>query len=525
MASRKDQLNAYTFARRRMLAAFTHSVSGGSEESAPRPLRGIVPGLVTGVVVLAVFGAWGMFRPTAPKGWDAPYEKVIVADRSTTRYVVLRTGGRPRLHPVLNMASAKLLLKDGADQVLTVDEEILDTGIRRGVTVGIPYAPDRLPDKGEAAARKRWMVCESGGRGGGARKAAFVLAERETRRAEGPEKLHGGELLHVQGPDGARHVVDATGTAYRIDGVEREAAALSALLRAVVGSDRKPQRVSAEWLETLHRGDSLAFPRIEGTPGRPAGAPGLLDRNADRVGMVLVARDGGRDRHYVVLPGRVAPVSDFVAAVLLADRRLFPVGQAGSAHRTGLGALQPGEPFAAGHRWPTAAPYVVNDPSGGGEARDTVCNVLMGVDRDSGRTTLRTWAGDGFPAPLAAGSTGSTGAYVTPGSGQVYQQFQGGATDVGPVFLVTDTGLRYVLQANGDSTGDSTGVDAATGRPGEGGRSRQRQAELRAQRLLGYAEVRPAPVPAAWSAFLPLGPRLSTADARQPWHAGGGGAR
>ncbi|NYV75781.1 type VII secretion protein EccB [Streptomyces sp. UH6] len=508
MASRRDQLNAYTFAKRRMLASFTHSASGGSEESAPRPLRGILPGMITGVVVMAVFGAWGMFKPTAPKDWDRPYEKVIVADKSTTRYVVLKTGGKTQLHPVLNMASAKLLLKDGKGDVITVDEKILDTQIQHGVTVGIPYAPDRLPDAGEAAAEKRWVVCERAGEGGAVQKAAFVFAAREMKRVEGSQRLSGGQLLYVQGPDDARYVVDATGTGYRIDAVEKKEPELSAMLRAVVGSDREPQRVSREWLETLHKGDPLAFPEIDGPPGRPADAPGQLDQEANRVGMVLTARDGDRDRYYVVLPGRVAPVSDFVANLLLADSALVSVGQDGNALEVSPGALQPGEPFAADQKWPTADPSAVNDPSGAGKARDTVCNVLMGVDRDSGRTTLRTWAGDTFPAVLA---TGSTSAYVTPGSGQVYQQFQGSATDVGPVFLVTDTGLRYVLQSNGDRTGE----DSEIGRSKED-REKQQQAEQEAQKLLGYADVAPTPVPAPWSAYLPTGPRLSTADARQP---------
>jgi type VII secretion protein EccB len=508
MASRRDQLNAYTFAKRRMLASFTHSTGGGSEESAPRPLRGILPGIITGVVVMAVFGAWGMFKPTAPKGWDTPYDKVIVADKSTTRYVVLKTGRTVQLHPVLNMASAKLLLKDGKGAVITVDEKILDTEIQHGVTVGIPYAPDRLPDATEAAAKKHWVVCERAGQGGSVQKAAFVFAEREKEKTEGPQRLHGGQLLYVQGPDKARYVVDAGGTAYRIDEVEKKETELFNLIRAVVGSERRPQSVSRDWLETLHHGDPLSFPDIEGTPGEPANAPGQLDQDANRVGMVLKARDGDRDRHYVVLPGRVTPVSDFVATLLLANSQLVPTGQAGDALEVSPGALQPSGTFGDDRTWPTATPLAVNDPSGVGKARDTVCNVLMGVDGGSGRTQLRTWAGTAFPAPLA---TGSTSAYVTPGSGQVYQQYQGSATDVGPVFLVTDTGLRYVLQSNGDSIGE----DAEIGRSGED-RQAQQQNELQAQKLLGYADVKPTPVPEAWSAYLPTGPRLSTADARQP---------
>ena len=71
---------------------------------------------------------------------------MIIASESTTRYVVLKTDGKSQLHPVLNMASAKLLLDAGKGEVVNVDESVLDNGkIPHGATIGIPYAPDRLP--------------------------------------------------------------------------------------------------------------------------------------------------------------------------------------------------------------------------------------------------------------------------------------------------------------------------------------------------------------------------------------------
>ncbi|SES07666.1 type VII secretion protein EccB [Streptomyces sp. yr375] len=505
MASRRDQLNAYTFAKRRMLAAFLQPSPDGSEEGAPRPLRAILPGIVVGVIVMAVFGAWGMFKPTAPKGWDLPNAKVIVASKSTTRYVVLRTGKEVQLHPVLNMASAKLLLDEGQGDVVTVSESVLDSGkIPHGVTVGIPYAPDRLPSASEAGTGKRWAVCERPSAGGGdsVQKAALVLAAREKKATDGAERLHGGQLLYVADPDGKRYVVDANGTAYPIGKSDE------LLLRAVVGSGRQPQRVSAEWLATLHRGDPIAFPDVPGQPGAPADAPGQLDESADRVGMVLKAFDNKKEQYYVVLSGRVAPVSAFVAQLLLFSKDLAPLGQAGHARETGPGAIVPGEAFGTGQRWPAGDPVPVNEASSAAGSRSTICTVLRGVNAESGATTLSTWAGTEFPAQLP---TGSSSAYVTPGSGQLYRQFQGEETKAGPVFLVTDTGLRYVLQSNGDSATADAGIGTTAKK-----REQLQQEAQQAQTLLGYKDVHPAPIPAAWSEFLPTGPRLSTAAARQP---------
>ena len=505
MASRRDQLNAYTFAKRRMLAAFLQSSPDGSEEGAPRPLRSVLPSVVVGVVIMAVFGAWGMFKPTAPKGWDTPNAKVIIASKSTTRYVVLKTDGEVQLHPVLNMASAKLLLEAGQGDVVTVAESVLDSGkIPHGVTIGIPYAPDRLPSASEAGKAKRWAVCERPSAGGGdsVQKAALVLSSRDMKRTDGKGRLSGGQLLYVADPDGKRYVVDASGRAYPIDKSDE------LLLRAVVGSGRQPQRVSAEWLATLHQGDALTFPEITGRPGDPAHAPGQLDDATDKVGMVLKAFDNNSEQYYVVLPDRVAPVSAFVAQLLLFSEELAPLGQAGHAREVSPGAIVPGKAFGTEHRWPTEDPVPVNEASATKDSRSTVCNVLRGVDAASGATTLSTWVGTDFPAPLP---TGSSSAYVTPGSGQLYRQFQGEETKAGPVFLVTDTGLRYVLQSNGDSATADAGIGTTAEQ-----RKKQQQEAQQAQTLLGYKDVDPAPIPAAWSEFLPTGPRLSTAAARQP---------
>ncbi|WP_432105266.1 type VII secretion protein EccB [Streptomyces sp. bgisy091] len=507
MASRRDELNAYTFAKRRLVAQFLQPHPSGSEEGAPRPLRAVVPGVIVGAVTLAVFGAWGMFKPVAPQKWDTPYENVIIASKSTTRYVVLKTDGKTQLHPVLNMSSAKLLLAPDKGTVVKVDESVLDNGkIPHGATLGIPYAPDRLPDGTEAGSAKRWAVCERPGEGGRAiQKAAFVFAEREKGRTEGASRLRGGELMYVEGPgpDRTRYIIDADGKAYSLEKSEL-------LQRTLVGHGRAPQRVSADWLDTLHTGDPVTFPAIEGTPGSDAGVPGELRPQDNRVGMVLAATSGTTTQHYVVLPGRVAPVSDFVAKLLLSSRSLVGLDQDGKAEQVSAGAFEPGEAFGQERDWPTNEPTPVNSASTADGSRNTVCNVLRGVSGKSGSATLSTWAGKAFPATLP---TGSSSAYVTPGSGQLFRQFKGSSPESGPLFLVTDTGLRYAMQSNGDSAQDDSGI-------GESGtaeeREQRRQEAQQAQNRLGYKDVDPAPVPAAWSAFLPTGPRLSTGAARQP---------
>ncbi|MGH3310975.1 MAG: type VII secretion protein EccB [Streptomyces sp.] len=508
MASRRDELNAYTFAKKRLVAQFLQPSPTGTEEGAPRPLRAVVPGLIIGVVIMAGFGAWGMFKPQVPKGWDKVEENIIIGSESTTRYVVLKTGKREQLHPVLNLASAKLLLDPSkGTKPIKVDEKFLDSGkLPHGATIGIPYAPDRLPDAEEAGSNKRWAVCERPREDGGAiRKAAFVLSEREAKKVGGSEQLRGGELMYVQGPDKTLYVVDKRGTRYAIADDEL-------LLRTVVDRNAKPQRVSSQWLATLHEGDPINFPTIGGTPAAPANVPGgQLDQDSNRVGMVLKAPAGNGDQYYLVVPGQVMPVSDFMAKLLLSTRSLLPLNQSGKAKPVSAAAFTPSDSeFGASKNWPQQTPESVNRADSVANERDTSCNVLRNVNRKTGRTTLSTWAGEDFPAQLP---TGSTSAYVSPGSGQLFRQVKGSDMDTGGIFLVTDTGLRYAMQGNSDSAEEESEI----GKKKKSKEEAQQDGNESAQARLGYENVKkPAPIPAVWSQFLPTGPRLSTSSAKQP---------
>ncbi|MFE7586283.1 type VII secretion protein EccB [Streptomyces gardneri] len=521
MASRRDELNAYTFAKKRTVAAFLQPSPSGTEEGAPRPLRAIVPGLIVGALVMAGFGAWGMFSPQAPKGWDVPGTRVIVGKQSTSRYVVLETGkGKDKkalLHPVLNLASARLLLNPDQFQVVQVADKKLDEDKQRGPILGIPYAPDRLPAAEDAGAEKRWAVCEQpgGGKGASVQKATFLFARRDLPRTEGANKLDDGEILYVKGQkDSAQFIVDHTGTKYPVK-ADRPGL-LSALVGLSKGLVKEPQPVTDDWLATLKTGDPVDFPSLKGLGGEvgaPAAIPGsTLKETENRIGMVLQARTGSGPQDYVVLPGRVQPVSAFTAWLLINSPETGVLDMDGERTTVDASSFVPDPKVFNGNvRWPQKQSKQVNSTTGEG-ARDTLCSVLTDVD-EKGGTTLTTWAGPKYPAEITAGGTST---YVTPGSGLLYTQVQGQvqqkAPEGGSLFLVTDTGLRYAVQANGDS-------DSARSEIGTGGQEKQadgRPEPSEAQKRLGYEKVVPVLVPIEWSEFLSKGPRLDTNSARQP---------
>ncbi|MFI9205870.1 type VII secretion protein EccB [Streptomyces sp. NPDC053048] len=518
MASRRDELNAYTFAKKRTVAAFLQPSPSGSDEGAPRPLRTVLPGVVAGALLVAGFGAWGVFKPVAPKGWDDVAAHVIVGSDSTTRYVVLETEGRKQLHPVLNLASARLLIKPGKPGVIKVRESELDNGrISRGPTLGIPYAPDRMPSAAQAGKQKQWAVCQQpGGNGKTTQKAVFLFSagDPKAKRLSGSQRLRGDQALYVQGPDDARYLVDPRGTRYLIGGPGRsgDEADHNLLLRALFHDGAQPQRVTKEWLATLGEGTPITFPEVDGVGDR-AGVPTL--GRADRVGTILQAPTGTGTQHYVVLPGKVARVSEFTAKLLLSSRALSSLGQAGTPQRVSAADFTPdAEEFYGGSHWPDRVPRQANDTAAGA---DTVCSLFGGLD-DDGTPDLGVWAGRDYPATIP---DGATSAYVTPGSGLLYRQVTGRQTRSGAVFLVTDTGLRYAVQSNSDSatTKSRIGEEPAAGEPGTGtpgvapsAVSEADQARVR----LGYQNVTPVAVPANWSQFLPTGPRLDANSARQP---------
>ncbi|MGW0365348.1 type VII secretion protein EccB [Streptomyces sp. NPDC002990] len=526
MASRRDELNAYTFAKRRTVAAFLQPSATGTEEGAPRPLRAVVPGMVIGALVLAGFGAWGMFKPTAPKGWAAPGAQVIVGKQSTTRYVVLTTKAdgkeQTRLHPVLNLASARLLLDPQKFKVVHVDDKVLDAGKPpRGPIIGIPYAPDRLPAKADAGKAKRWAVCQQpGGNGRGVQSATFVLADREAGLMDDTRKVTDTQALYVQstGAGKERYLVDSTGRKYEFP---EGTPAAGTMTTALVGTGALPQQVTEQWLATLDTGADLAFPHLPGRVGANAGVQGLAGAD-NKVGMVLKAQTGSGTQHYVVLPGKVAPVSDFIAWLLISAPATDGLDMHGKPREVDLQSLLPdASPFLGDATWPqrkterinhTAPATGVAAATGAGSGdRDTVCNVLRAVD-GQGNQTLSTWAGSAFPVDITASGTS---AYVTPGSGLLYTQVQGKQTTAGgALFLVTDTGLRYAVQANGDSDAEQSRIGAPDeqAKATADGRPEASQAQIR----LGYGGIAPAMVPIAWSEFLSKGPRLDTNSARQP---------
>ncbi|MFG2529793.1 type VII secretion protein EccB [Streptomyces sp. NPDC048516] len=536
MASRRDELNAYSFARKRTNAAFLKPLPNGSIESAPKPLKAVVPSIVMGVVMLVGFGACGILKPVAPQGWDEVGKNVIVGDESTTRYIVLKSHHQKLLHPILNLASARLLI-DPQFKVVKVKESELDGKLPHGPALGIPYAPDRLPGSEDADKPKTWAVCNRPGTGTNSKpqQAVFVLAGKDKKLVEDKGKLDVHQALYVEDPKGKKWLVDNNGMAFgfnstRMGGWAGSRVDGDALLRRIVfGPNAQPQKVSQQYMDTLLTLPdqlSISMPQVE-QAGTMTTAPKVPEKGK-RVGSILEDSDGQK---YVVEKDGVEQVTKFVARLLEQGSNarklhsdgspIVPVPVAASSispKKDDSGNLTTylGKAFGDfDSPWPKEAVSPANNfgSQGGGLVTPTrsgvSCSIYNGTNNKypggeekqlgypNGVPDMQTWVGKDYPAKLASGAS----SYVTPGSGLLYTEVATPQAKSGSLFLATDTGLRYSVPRNNDG-GDKAGND---------------KQEVDQSRLhLGYGGTHPPLIPKAWSTLLSEGPALDIRSAMKP---------
>ncbi|WP_031484927.1 type VII secretion protein EccB [Streptomyces bicolor] len=517
MATRRDELNAYSFARRRTVAAFLQPSPHGSEEAAPRPLKTVLPSVGVAALVLVVFGAWGMLSPTAPKGWDTQGKNILVGSESTTRYVLVKTKGEDKLslHPVLNLASAKLLLNGENPQVIKIKESVLDESkYPMGATVGIPFAPDRLPSPDDAEKAKVWALCEAPGKDGQPVRATYVLdqGDYDNLLHKGNKELNPRQALYIEGPvasgavsgGGPRYLVTSDGRAYLMGGVGwklQTEAALKRLERAVIGDGMEPQKVSADFINTLNVVGDVDFPDLGSAVATQANVDDL-DPSLSKVGLILEAPSNNTTQKYIVLKDRVQRVSDFTAQMWLLSPWAEGVygGKTPAPVKVSFNDMPPADgEWMSQKNWPKEPVKQAN--THWEQAGNKVsCSIWHGKnDEFTGLPQMTVWAGQDYPKDVAQNGSST---YVSPGSGLLFKRITGTDGGGGSTYLVTDTGLRYSVPTRNDS--QVTGGEKADG-----------QQTNTAQVRLGYGKIRAVPVRAAWADLLAAGPELSSGNAEQ----------
>lgn len=286
------QVSAQRFLTRRMIHALVRRDVAMQDDPLHSQSLALVAGGVLGAIVIAVCTVLALIRPQGVPD-SAP---IVMARDSGALYV--RIGDT--LHPVLNLASARLIARSASNPTAASETSIARA--KRGPLVGIPGAPANV---GPPVGGQDWMVCDDEGTvvtvgDAAADRFDASRAVLVTPRGEGAAITY---LLY----DGHRAKVDL-----------RETAVLRALrLDAVV-----PLAVSRTLLDLVPEVLAIVAPSVDGV-----GGVGPVALGGARVGAVVRVLRADDAEYFVVLADGVQSVGE-VAADLVRftyDRNVGPV--------------------------------------------------------------------------------------------------------------------------------------------------------------------------------------------------------
>jgi type VII secretion protein EccB len=466
MRTRREQVQAYRFVTRRIGSALLT----GEPETTELPMRRlgltVLASVMLGAIVLAGVGVYGLVRP----GGGKPTDNSIVIERETgARYVYVKQ----ELHPVLNYASARLIIGAPTPAVVTLSRNSLRNMVR-GEPVGIPNAPDALPEPSVLKGLP-WTTCSMRRAPGSAALAAHVLVGDEPA---GGVPLAGEALLVRAGSDGGAPL-------YLLWENHRLRVPDGSVLAALGIAAASPVPVDDALLNSIAAGPDLRA----GYVYRSGQDGATVDGKVGRIGQVY--RSG--EQYFLLLERGLVTIGETMAKLLLSAGQPvvdIPASAAGRAQNT-----ERFEPAGFPDDLPrlrnvAAEPAMVCAAYRGAGSSDTAGSATIELfTRPDERLTQAS-------ANLPPGRVGSTGVrladrILVPGG-------QGALVRVLPApdapaagttrYLITDQGIKYALPNE----------DAA-----------------KVQQNLGYADVTPIPVPSYLLALLPAGPALDPRAAAQ----------
>jgi type VII secretion protein EccB len=426
VASRRDQFQAYRFLNRRYAAALLRDDSDSVEGPMRRVSGGVTASIMVGLLAVAVAGLYGVLKPGGAASWQDG-KSLILERESGTRYVYL--GGT--LHPVLNYASARLILR-GGNLVEVSQKSLADTP--RGVPVGIDHAPDSLPvpstiDSGA------WSVCSAPATDQTG--AVHPVVRASPAQAAGGSALTTGSAILVRGGNQDEYLV-WNGRRLRISASGNAVPALGY-------AATQPMPVGDAWLNTLPQGPDVVAPTVPqiGAPG-----PTVAGHNTT-VGQLFRAGDDGTA--YVMYSDGLAPVTPLQLRLLQASpstSQAYPTGAVQTTTLTPQEIAQAGRSKqnpATDSKLPNQPPAPVDTSTGPLK----VCLTVTGGDETRSVSTVPAQpqpVSGGAPPPVdALGVPVADGIDLAPGHGAVIREVPAPGVTTGTTYLVTDLGVKFPL--------------------------------------------------------------------------------
>ncbi|GAA3677697.1 type VII secretion protein EccB [Lentzea roselyniae] len=286
MYGRREQVHAHAFLVDRLVAAVLRT----DPDSVDRPLRrtsvGLISGLAVAGVVIAIVLVVGLLTGRTSGKWREPGTLVVNGDTGS-RYLLIDG----RLRPVLNFASARLLLGDGMAVAKVKSRDL--AGTPQGTPIGIPGAPDALPEK---SGPQPWTVCAGTKQDGSVVTLNIGDVPGATPAGDRAVLVRAGDQPHLVWRDRRFRVADSW--APRALGLD-SASAVS---------------VTPAWLNALPAGPDLGALRFDrGGPGPVVGG------QPTTVGQLVQVPDAVGDIAYVVTRDGLVPVTATVSALVAAN--------------------------------------------------------------------------------------------------------------------------------------------------------------------------------------------------------------
>ncbi|MBB4958530.1 type VII secretion protein EccB [Micromonospora polyrhachis] len=460
MPSRQDQLHSYQFMVQRVVAALVMRETDPAQSPFRRAAGATLASVLIAAIVIGGLAVYGALAGGGSKSWrDA--QAVIVEEESGARFVFVEG----KLHPVLNYASALLIIKASAPKTVLVSRKSIE-GVPRGMPLGIPGAPDSLPGPRRLTTTP-WTICSLPGSSAAttpARSALLVGAD-----AAGGTTL-GDDALLGRHPDGSLHLIWHDRRHLIRD--------RDLVLPALTWASDQAVAVAPALLNALPVGADLARVAIPGQGDRSEKVPEA------EVGEVFVVESQGGGRQYVVAKrDGLAAITEVQADLLLA-----------AVNQDKPTPLAPGR-FAGIPKLPT---MVSTDPAAPPATQPRLLPVTDGavcgrIPDDRGIAEIRVGArvpqlpedgGTGARAP--DGGALADHVVVPPGRGALVESAAAPGASGGAISVVTDLGRRHA-------------VSAAEVLP-----------------MLGYGQTRPMRLPANLVTLVPAGKALDPEAARSP---------
>jgi len=465
MQTKRDLYQAHRLMMQRVGLALLQGEPDVPESPMRRMSVAAFSGVMVAVLIAAVFGVLGLISPGGANGLDKG-GMVIIERESGTKYVYDTSG--KRMLPVLNYASARLALNSSSsDSQRVVSRKSLSKFVR-GPMIGIPGAPDSLPDP-DNLVKKPWSVCVRNGTtsAGGTRSVTSLVAGKDV----------GGQGI----ADGQAVAVQAGGQSYVIWKNQRLHMTLPPNQASSI-TGVQPAAVSQAWLNPISQGTNFKAPAVGNRGERVSGVGGGAS-----VGQVFKASPGGGT--YVLLTDGFAQISETQGSLLLAEpetKTLAYHGQPAVPKPIDVAAVtsKPSSQRLLDSGLPPTVPHFLP-----WDGSTPLCAVYANTDK--GSTSAQMSIGGSVPqVPASASEQGTTvDQVVLPPGGAALVGLLPGQDQLNAInswYIVNDAGVCFPLASK----------DTAE--------------------KLGYHTSDAAPIPKGVLELMPTGPTLDPAGARKP---------